>query len=556
MQKLGNFLSNGSYRIPDYQREYSWDSEDQVCDFWEDWKNLVQERMKNPTATHFFGQAVVHHDKENCCYNLIDGQQRITTSVISMAVLRDLFASIKTAVEEADEEYSDIKSMYIGRYKESTATDNMKFHLGQVDSEFFRDNIQRHAPSQKPTNPSQTRIVATYNYLKRRLEELLGGEMFAASDYELLCTYYKTLKEGFELLTLMTDDINEAFVIFETLNARGKDLETADLLKNFFFMKSKGKGPNFEQIKLHWGNMTSTLDNKEDTTKLIRYYWNSTRKYVHDKQLYKEISRNVSTYADCFAIIKDLEIVADLYNSLSNPFNNDYFCNSVINKRLRNLRALNVTTFYPLIIAIVLSKSVNTDENVQNILGALESMCFRSMTICGRNPNRIEKFLADLALDVTNDKISIVEAIQLIKGYTAKDDEVALRLSQLKPNATLAKFILRNIEDYITDTSEKKLDESNRAINLEHIMPQNNSVWNYPQEEHDEVYTLLGNLTLLAEKLNKSASNDLFENKKPKYQKSAIKLTNMLDKYDKWDKDTILERGKYLSDIILKIWAI
>jgi len=74
-------------------------------------------------------------------------------------------------------------------------------------------------------------------------------------------------------------------------------------------------------------------------------------------------------------------------------------------------------------------------------------------------------------------------------------------------------------------------------------MPQNNSVWNYPQEEHDEVYTLLGNLTLLAEKLNKSASNDLFVNKKQKYQQSVINLTRMLNSCSDWTKETIEERG-------------
>lgn len=554
MQGLGPFLKSGFYCIPDYQREYSWDDENQVCDFWEDLITLANERAVTKAdeemPTHFFGQVVIHNDKG--ILNLIDGQQRITTSVIALSVFRDVYEALKSSIPDADEEYSDIKSLYIGRYKESTGTDKLRFRLGENDRKYFRNNIQIKSPSEKPVGPAQTRIKAAYDYLKKRFDEYLSTCKTDNDRYLKLNNLFDSFSEGFRLLSLMTDDISEAFVIFETLNARGKDLETADLLKNYFFMKSNGSVKNIEQIKEHWNDMVSTLNKREDTTKLIRYYWNSTRKYVHDKQLYKEISKNVEDYADCFRIVKDLEIVADLYNTLSNPKENHYFADGRISETLKNLQALKVSTFYPVIISLVLKHS--SDEDVFRVLKALEIMSFREFAIAGKNPNRIEKFLAALALELTKEQKTIDQAIEAIKENTTGDEEIIVLISKLKPSVNLAKFILRQIENNITDTAEKKLDDSNTAIHLEHIMPQANTIWEYPADEHDELVGLLGNMTLLAEKLNKSVSNSLFEDKKKKYQLSAIKITRDLCDYDTWDKSAIEKRTEFFTEKILKIW--
>src|SRR5690606_15909396 len=89
-ETIETYLQKGIYYIPDYQREYSWVKDEQIDDFWSDLVNAIEEDRD----THFFGQVVIHDDKvENRKY-IIDGQQRTTTSVIFLAVLRDLFEEI------------------------------------------------------------------------------------------------------------------------------------------------------------------------------------------------------------------------------------------------------------------------------------------------------------------------------------------------------------------------------------------------------------------------------------------------------------------------------
>jgi len=555
MQSLSTFLMANIYRIPDYQREYSWDSDDQVSDFWEDLVSLVSERVINNSATHFFGQSVIHENKDSKTYYLIDGQQRITTSIIALSVLRDKFAALKETYVDAEDEYNDIKSKYIGRYKESTGEDKLRFKLGENDRKFFRDNIQIKAPWQKPENKAQERIKKAYSFFSNKIDNYLSTCKSDSEKYVSLTTVLNTLLDGFQLLTLMTDNINEAFIIFETLNTRGKDLETADLLKNYFFMRAQGSIKNTEQIKEQWINMYSILERKEDTTKLIRYYWNCSRKYVHDKQLYKEISNTIVDYKDCVNVVLDLCKVAELYNALVNPNQNDYFSDDNISGKLIRLQTMKVSTFYPVMFSMVLRD--RTKDDIYKVVSALDTMAFREFVIAGKNPNRIERFLADLALDIYKNSNSADDIVSKIKEYTMPETDTKNLLKTYKPsNANIAKFILREVENEISDTTEKKLVDSNKAINLEHIMPQCNDVWNYPAEEHSAVYTMLGNLTLLSEKLNKSASNALFKDKKDKYAKSSIKITKSLCDYDEWNADTIASRAEYLSDIIMKIWTL
>ena len=96
--------------------------------------------------------------------------------------------------------------------------------------------------------------------------------------------------------------LEEAFIIFETLNARGKDLETADLLKNFVFSKSK----DVDDTQKKWNSIVDNLD-KIDTTNYIRHYWNSSHKFIRKNDLYREIVKFIKTPADVSAFLDSLE---------------------------------------------------------------------------------------------------------------------------------------------------------------------------------------------------------------------------------------------------------
>ena len=539
MKTVHSYLQENVYCIPDYQREYSWD-EDQLADFWQDLESTIQ-----GDRHHFFGQIVIH--EENGQHFIIDGQQRTITAVIFLAVLRDYFVKYENENEEAENAKEDIRIKYIGRW--TSKKDELRLRLSISDRDYFKEQIQKAHPTNEGKTPSQKRIFFAYNFF----EKIIDDQLSSLSDdtdscVDKLLQYYDTLLNKFELMAVTTDDINEAFIIFETLNARGKELETADLLKNYVFMQS---GSNIESVKNKWLSMLDSLDKKDDATKFIRYYWNSSHSFTRERSLYKEISRGIKP-SKCEEFVSTLNDLVELYNALSNP-ENSYFSDVEIADLLNNLSIMKTTTFYPIIMAMQL-KGYN-EVDIKRVIKALEVLAFRNFVVAGQTANKYEIIFSKIALGITNGEIDVDKAISDIVKETNDDETFKRNLIGLEvKTVNIAKYILREIEDF--EAEEKKVNKDNKTINLEHIMPKNNSQWQVDPEVHSKYLYRLSNQTLLLEEYNKSISNKPFSVKKQMYQNSKIEMTKKLCSYDVWNAASMDAREQELSAVIIKRWAL
>ncbi len=542
MKSIHSFLNDGPYYIPDYQREYSWDKSDQLEDYWQDLNSTLESER-----THFFGQVVIH-EAEDGKYYIIDGQQRTCTSVIILSVLRDKFSLYEDNNIYAHDNKEDIRTKYIGRW--TPKKNELTLQIGIADREYFIENIQKARPSSVPKSISQKRIKEAYDFFEFKFSGLLEDVDDEEEKVEILNKYYETIIKKFMLMVITTDDMNEAFIIFETLNARGKDLETSDLLKNYLFMKSES---NIENIKKKWMEMSDTLNKKEDITKLIRYYWNAGHDFAREKNLYKKISNEITTVKKCDEFVSDLIKMADLYNCLTSPEDNKYFDDNVIIDKLVNLSIMKAVTFYPIIMAMELQKY--SCDDIKKVVKAIEVLVFRNFVVAGLTANRFEVIFAKIAKKISSHKISCKEIVSEITENTENDDDFRRKLIGLEVKSVgVAKFILRKIEDYIS--SEKTISKNNKLINLEHIMPKNINQWDVTEDDKKKYLYKLANQTLLLDEYNIKASNKPFKDKKLMYQKSEIKITSDLCKYDRWDAITIQDREDKLNDIIQKIWAL
>ena len=544
IKSIGSFLKDKNYFIPSYQREYAWDANDQISDFWQD----LESSCKESTKQFFFGQIVVHKDGQNGDrYFIIDGQQRITTSIIYLAVIRDLFKQYQEDNAEAKYQVNNLTWKYIGQWTPSR--DELTLHLGETDFEFFRDNIQLKYSQKTTSFPSQKRILAAYSQLKSCVENQLEKEESIDDKVNRLVALQNVLLEKFVVMAIVTDDINEAFIIFETLNARGKDLETSDLLKNYIFMKSSS---SIEAVKTKWMKMVDTLDKREDTTKLIRYFWNSTHDFVREKALYKTISSDLKP-SKCEEFITTLIDVAELYNGLISPDEHKYFDKAEINDSLSALSIMGASTYIPVLIASHIKAL--PEDSIQQIVSAIEVLAFRNFVVAGLTANKYEVFFAKLAKEIFKDSLPVEDIIKRISEETISDEKFKSDLVGFETSSkktTITKYILRKIEDY--SSPEKKMNKDNKAINLEHIMPQNNSIWGVDPDIHARYVNRLANQTLLLEEYNKSVSNKKFDTKKTVYQKSSVRLTKELCNYSQWGKDEIEEREQKLITQIMEVW--
>lgn len=253
------FLSNNIYHIPEYQREYTWE-EPEVGDFWDD---LEYTKKHKDQVSHFFGQIVVHDDENEGKKYIIDGQQRTITSVIFLRVLYIYYDKIYLATHnvEAMERMGQITG-YIGS---CTAKKNtLRLILSNLDREYFKEKIQLGRPTdEKEKKKSHERIRKTFVFFDNKLQQILDEHTGSDEDelIECLNEYCDTFVERFEVFYIEATELEEAFVIFETLNARGKELETADLLKNYLFRQSK----DVKLAQEKWDSMIKLLDKADPT---------------------------------------------------------------------------------------------------------------------------------------------------------------------------------------------------------------------------------------------------------------------------------------------------
>ena len=283
VKPMGEYLG-GKFYIPNYQREYSWE-ENELSDFWQDLEYTVE-----TNADHFFGQIVIHNDDEEEKKYIIDGQQRTITSVIFLRTIQLLFHKIY--IEHGDlvkvgqnEVY--ISMAYLGNY------DLTKRHLqlGLLYDDYFLNSILLNEPSsKKEKNRACEKLRKAYIFFYQKLNEKITKlkdpkdestrvPLETNRQVEILDNYYTTFVEKFNVMYMEATKLEEAFIIFETLNARGRDLETADLLKNYIFSKSM----DVDQSQVMWNSMITKLD-KADPTKYIRHYWNSNHKFTREKE--------------------------------------------------------------------------------------------------------------------------------------------------------------------------------------------------------------------------------------------------------------------------------
>ena len=345
-----------------------------------------------------------------------------------------------------------------------------------------------------------------------------------------------------------TDDINEAFIIFETLNARGKDLETADLLKNNLFRVS---GKSIEQVKNDWQVMIDNLD-RIDATKYIRHYWNSREEFVREKDLYKRIREKVKTPKKCEELIENLLELSEVYRALINANDETYFVNSELNSTLSNLKTIKASSFYPIILSMKNMKF--SEEEIGRVVKSIESLVVRNCVIAGKVANKYEVLFAKIAHGIYEKEYTEIEEItDIIKDNTINDEEFLSAFnvfnSKSKP---VIRFILKIINNFID--KEKEIINDNKKVHIEHIMPIEKGKWKISDELHQAYLWRLGNLTLLGKEYNRINSNKEFDDKKEMYNKSSILISKDITKYSKWNIDEIKDRQEKLAIIALKIW--
>ena len=541
---FSSLIGNGKkYLVPKFQRDYSWDTE-QWDDLWQDIESMVHNN-----EDHYMGYLVLQ-TSDNKEHLIIDGQQRFTTITFiilaSIKAINDLIISGKEK-EENEQRSKTLTGSYIGNIDPVSLEYDNYLVLNRNNDGYYKDYIVKLGELRR------TKISASEKLMKRCFEwyeNVLGNKFTTGKDYAEFIV--KILDNLFFTVITVNDEMN-AFRVFETLNARGVQLSSSDLLKNYLFSLVDNNSHHKSRIDIleeKWNKLTANMG-IEKLPDFIRYYWNSKNKTVRANELFKIIRNNIKKDSEVFSLMEDLLSYSDIYTALKDKHDEYWDHDPEITEFIGLLNMFNLKQPY----SLLMSADKNLNRNVfKKLLKAIIIVSFRYNIIGGKNPNDIEKIYNEAAVYISKNKDY---SDSLIKKAYIEDREFkslfSIKIFIPTPrNTKVIRYILGKL-----DNTGINIDVNDDNNSIEHILPQSpDDSWGIDSEKTDRLFTRLGNMCLLEKKINKSADNKDFSFKKIIYMNSAFESCRNICEYEQWNEDSIGKRQSQMADRAKSIWKL
>lgn len=565
--RIGELFHNNNFTVPLYQRNYAWESTE-IEDFWKDLQDLVTDKRNS----HFFGQ-IVTYNNEDGIQEIIDGQQRLTTSSIFMATIRDIamklyndnfkdgndldlgddLRDIRRQVNKSIRgENGELASLTVQQNKENSKQDIQSFFFSLTHGRISVSNTDHHS---EPMNNMQH----AYNDITQWINNYLKQFTTISDRIEQLQRIFESFYNKFYIVMISAPSRKDAFTIFETLNSRGKDLKASDIIKNHVLSLMSD---NIEEGNKSWTAITSKLDNSSDRiTRFIRTYWASKKKIVPESRLYREISDNINNRIDAEAFLNDLDQLVNLYTVLESPlapkYHTTFFDNSEITHGIDILSRMSVKLYYPVVMSMYFKGY--SEDDILKVLFKLTSVFVRYRTINGNGTNKLETGFSEIAhkiwvfsLKSVNDINNEINDKLLPSDSTTKTNFKVLEKEGGQRGAKkwtliylLSSLYDNESDDFGTDFYRKVFDDDDfKLIQID------------ATDENAEHQNYIGNWTLLEKTLLHSAPKSA-EELVPLLNKSLLKTNHSLAnniQSSGWNENDIIKRQEQFAEDSVLVW--
>ncbi len=551
---IGHALKDKNLFVPPNQRDYSWKDE-HVRDLYED-IGLV---IKNHGEEYFLGSVVVITQKDNRLM-VVDGQQRLATSLILLAAIRDFFDTIDAAQARKFERAYVLDTPY-------RATEPVPhLYLNEKDHAYFFKRVllpKAHAlrkaeEEKKPQRQSHQRINKAAKIAEETVNQIVRQHKKKEFQIEALDEWVNFLERSAHVIWVTVPDESAAYIIFETMNDRGLELSATDLIKNYLFGRAGNN--RIEQVKTNWNTMTGALDTiaeSEIVKTFVRQYWISQYGVVRSSELFSALKETKQSELDVVSFSDELVAAVGRYVPLLNSTHslwNEY--RPEARKAVATLDILGLVQTRPLLLAVMDKFAA---DQITLVLTAMVSWAVRLLISGKQGTGALETVYGTAAEEVTQGKLTTAGDVAKkihpqIPNNTQFESEFAVANVG---KAHLARYYLRAMERHEMNDPEPYL-VPNDAMTLEHVMPEKQSVdWQHISiQDHETFVSRIGNLVLLKSGFNSKLSSKGFNDKKPVLAESDLKLTKMAAKYEQWEKDQIEDRQRQLAQIAVKTWPI
>ena len=529
------------YIVPLFQRAYVW-TKKKWEDLWNDLIELVESRERQKLYKHFMGSIVTAPAKSVpegvTKYLLIDGQQRLTTILILLSVLRD---SAKNNPEKQKLSEQINNTLLTNPYQEDL--DFYKLQPTHSDRISFHKVLK----SDLSYGVEEDQIMKAYKFFERKLKQI---------DIPIEVLKNIIIKD-LSIVSIVLGKDDNPHLVFETLNARGTPLKPADLIRNYFLMQLHVGEQEIAYAK-YWKPLEEAIeDNVSEFTR--HYLMKDGNADVRISEVYFDLKDKVGKTGDPLASLTDLFRYSKYYEKLLYPLREEQ---PELREALSRLNVIETTTAYPFLLNCYEDYSQNklSLNEFVSILNAIENFMVRRF-VCNVPTHGLKSIFPPLYSQIIRKNpenfVQSFKQILQTKNYPKVHEfRRGLQESRLYGSNRIPKitFILKSIEEYYEHKEQVKLDN----LTVEHIMPQTlTDEWQAELEQHWEathelfIHTL-GNLTLTG--YNVELSNSKFEEKKKLLLESHLEMNKYFDKVVTWNREEIEKHAKYLADRALLIW--
>lgn len=575
LKTIAGIFEENIFRIPDYQRGYSW-TEKQIVDFWEDLENL------SDNQTHYTGVLTLEKAEKEIYsfwkddlwliegkgykpFYIVDGQQRLTTIIILIQVILEKLKESEelnyTSKEEILKKYifqtnkNISKTFIFGYEKDNPSYEFLKTKIFDVPSSANQD--------------IETLYTANLEFAKTFFTKKIKG--LSLKDIEIL---FKKVTQFLKFNVYEIEEDLDVFMAFETMNNRGKKLSNLELMKNrLIYLSTLFKSEQHEKDSLRkninevWKTIYEYLGKNKadplDDDEFLKNHWIMYFKYSRETAgdyitfllekhftaknlLQNEIlqDKNKISMGDIQKYVTSMQDSVKIWYHIHNADNSGY--ENEIKKWLIKLMNLNFGAFAPLIMAILYRVDSLKHDEVVDVFKTMERYIFLIFKISQRRSNVGDSEFYRFARDLYSKERSLAEINKYIEewifgndnenGYFDKNrffDYINERFTIQKDGFygwNGLKYVLYEYDYRLQEDSkgkDKKIDwidfnkEKSDHISIEHIYPQasNQKCWNefFGNQTTKEKFKLcnsLGNLLPLSQKKNSSLQNDCFAEKK------------------------------------------
>lgn len=555
-------LSGNQFIIPRFQREYSWDKKN-YKEFLDDMLNcLIIDNEKISFDQYFLGTMLFVGDCFDGSKNeidVVDGQQRLTTITILFSALSDRFIQSNQT----------ILSEQVFKYIMTTNDDGDPVRIIQSKTHypFFSFYIQEREKEsiQDPSTEEEQCIKETYEYLYNNLSEdklravlknKYGNDVVDQLNYIDILKAVRDQVLNTTFVSISTKERKQANMIFEILNAKGKNLSDVDLIKNKIFEIVNDTEPA-DYAEEKWKSIKNILNSRNIDVGFVQFYrhfWISKYKKSGVNKLYDDFKSNIKPvnkkrYKE---FLEEIERTAEIYIKTIYPQRTDFQNKKEYFGLIQSIRILsndfNIVQVRIALIALLEAKELGliTLKQLKSIVYYLENFHFAYNAICAMPTNRLEKIYSNFSINLRKceDKVKAREILKTLHdqlddifvSYQEFENEF-IKLAFTKENKISnlkTRYAINKISAYF---EESELFDDKGSI--EHILPESMGGNN----------NNIGNLILLEQNLNEEADCLPYNEKVVIYKKSSYKwLNSFLSENAEWDDTQIAERAKELSN--------